>query len=113
MTKVPHLRSIAILFLLAVVAFGIRRLLVAFAVTMALGITWELAEATVVGHYARLADLAPNLVSGILVLGFVAGLRWVLMRRRHTATFDPGGDRAEIVGVAVVDRPRDTTQRTL
>ena len=30
MTKVPHLRSIAILFLLAVVAFGARRLFAAF-----------------------------------------------------------------------------------
>jgi len=89
MTKVAHWRSIAILFLLAVVAFGVRRLWVAFAVTMAVGVAWEFAEATVVSHYARLADLVPNLVSGLLSLGLVAGLRWALARRDQHLKSEP------------------------
>ena len=81
MTKVPHLQSIAILFLLAVIALGVRRLGAAFAITMSIGVAWEIAEATVVGHHARLSDLAPDLVAALLAIGFVAGLRRVLTRR--------------------------------
>ncbi len=76
-TKVPHLRGFAVLVLLAVVAFGTQRLLEAFVATMALAISCELAQATVVGHHARLADLAPNLLGGAIPLVVVAGLRRV------------------------------------
>lgn len=75
LTKVQHLRGYAVLVLLAVVAFGARHLLAAFATTMALGVACELAQTTVVGHNARLADLAPNLVGGLVSLAVVAGLR--------------------------------------
>jgi hypothetical protein len=85
MTKVPHLRSIAILFLLAVIAFGVHRLLRAFAATMLVGAGWEIAEATVVGHHARLADLAPNLVAGVAVLLLVTAVRFVFERWRPRA----------------------------
>jgi hypothetical protein len=81
MTKVPHLKSIAVLFLLAVVAFGVDRLVWAFAATMAVGVGWEIAEATVVGHYARLADLAPDIASGVVCLVLVATMRWLLESR--------------------------------
>jgi hypothetical protein len=83
MTKVAHLRSIAVIFLLAVLAFGTRRLILAFAMTMLVGVGWELAEATVVRHYARLADLAPNLVSGVLSLAAIAGIRWIFEQRQR------------------------------
>jgi len=83
MTKVAHLRSIAVIFLLAVLAFGTRRLILAFAMTMLVGVGWELAEATVVRHYARLADLAPNLVSGLLSLAAIAGIRWIFEQRQR------------------------------
>ena len=78
MTKVPHLRSMAILFLLAAVAVGSRRLLLALCLTMLVGVGWELAEATVVGHHARLADLAPDLVAALSALVMTLGLRWMV-----------------------------------
>jgi len=80
MTKVHHLRSIAILFLLSVIAFGVHRLFRAFAATMLVGVGWEVAEATVVGHHARLADLAPNLLAGVAILLLVAVVRLVFER---------------------------------
>ncbi len=83
-TKVPHLRGFAVLVLLAVLAFGTQRLRVAFVTTMALAISCELAQATVVGHHARLADLAPNLLGGAISLVVVAGLRRVCSSRRRT-----------------------------
>ena len=85
MTKVAHLRSIAILFLLAVLAFGVHRLLVAFAVTELVGVGWEIAEATVIGHRGAVSDLAPNLVAGAVALAVIAGLRWMLARRHVAA----------------------------
>lgn len=84
MTKVPHLRSIAVLFLLAVVAFGAHRLARAFWSTTLLGIGWELAQTTVVGHNARLADLAPNLTAALLCLALIAGIRWLRLRQPRT-----------------------------
>lgn len=81
MTKVAHLRSIAVILLLAVVAFGTQRLVVAFGATMLVGIGWELAETTVVRHHARLADLAPNIASGAFCVFALAGIRWVVQRR--------------------------------
>lgn len=77
-TKVQHLRGFAVLLLLAVVAFGTQRLLAAFLATMALGVTTELAQATVVGHNARLADLAPDALGCLISILVVAGLRRAL-----------------------------------
>jgi hypothetical protein len=85
MTKVAHLRSIAVIFLLAVLAVGTQRLMLAFALTMMVGVGWELAESTVVHHYARLADLAPNLVSGLVSLAVIAGIRWIFKTRSRAA----------------------------
>lgn len=48
-----------------------------------LGLTWELAQTTVVGHNARLADLAPNLTSGLVCLAAVAALRQILEKRKQ------------------------------
>ena len=82
-TKVQHLRGFAVLLLLAVIAFGTQRLLVAFLATMALGIATELAQATVVGHNARLADLAPDSLGCIISIVVVAGLRRALSPREE------------------------------
>jgi hypothetical protein len=49
---------------------------------MLVGVGWELAETTVVGHYARVADLAPNIVSGAVSLAAIAGIRWMIKRRQ-------------------------------
>jgi VanZ family protein len=78
MTKVPHLVGGAVFFLLAVVAFGTRRLGRALLATMLLGIGWELGETTVVRHYARLTDLAPDLTGAVLALALVAAIRWFI-----------------------------------
>ena len=78
MTKVPHLVGGALFFLLAVVALGTRRLFRALLATMLLGIGWEIGETTVVRHYARLTDLAPDLTGAALALALVAAIRWFI-----------------------------------
>ena len=45
---------------------------------MLVGVGWELAETTVVGHHARLADLAPDLVAALSALVMTLGLRWMV-----------------------------------
>lgn len=79
MTKVAHFRSVAILFLMAVLAVGSRRLLLALALTMLVGLGWEAAETTVIGRNARLADLAPNLAAGVAALVTVLVIRWTVL----------------------------------
>jgi Na+/proline symporter len=64
--KPPHIVACAVLALLAVAAAGRRRLLLAFALAVLVGACWELAQTTVVGHAARLADLAPDALGAIL-----------------------------------------------
>jgi hypothetical protein len=68
MGKVPHYLSIALLFGLACVATGLRRPALAFGLTMLVGLGWELAESTAIGHTARAADLAPDLVAALACL---------------------------------------------
>jgi VanZ family protein len=81
MTKVPHLVGVAVLVLLAIIAFGTRRLAWAFLATMLLSVSWEIAEGTVVGHYAKLADLAPNLTGALFAVALVAAIRWFIDNR--------------------------------
>lgn len=68
--KVPHIAACAMLALLAMLAAGRSRLFLAFALAVLVGGTWELAQTTVVGHTARLADLAPDTVGAILGCGW-------------------------------------------
>lgn len=82
-TRVPHLRATAVLFLLATLAVGSNRLLLAFVLTMLVGVGWELAETTVVGHHARLIDLVPDLIGTLTALVFVVLARWVVQRIRN------------------------------
>jgi VanZ family protein len=63
--KPPHIVACAVLALLAAVAAGRRRLPLAFALAVLVGACWELAQTTVVGHAARLADLAPDAVGAV------------------------------------------------
>lgn len=57
--------------------------MLAFTLTMLVGVGWELAESAVVRHYARLADLAPNLVFGLACLAVIAGIRWIFNARHR------------------------------
>ena len=66
--KVEHFKATALIFLFAWLAFGNRRLSVAFLLTILVGLGWEIAEATAVGHTARLSDLAPDLVAAVSCL---------------------------------------------
>ena len=51
--KAKHYESIALHFGLALVAVGLRRSILAFWLTMIVGLGWEVAESTAVGHHAR------------------------------------------------------------
>lgn len=50
---------------------------------MVVGLGWELAETTVVGHHARLIDLAPDLIGTLTGLAFVVLARWIVQRIRN------------------------------
>ena len=82
-TKANHLISTAVFFLLATLAVGTNRLLLAFGLTMLVGLGWELAETTVVGHHARLIDLVPDLIGTLTGLVFVVFARLMVRRIRN------------------------------
>ncbi len=79
--KAPHIAASAALALLAMMGTGRRRLLLAFALAVLVGGCWELAQTTVVGHAARLADLAPDAIGALLgcawgvILSFCIGFK--------------------------------------
>lgn len=73
--KIPHYKSTALLFVLATLAVGRRRLLGAFLLTLCVGVGWELAEATAIRHHARVADLAPDLVAALACVAVASLLR--------------------------------------
>lgn len=63
LTKWPHMASVAFLYVLALIATGLHRRAVAAALVFGVGAGWELAQSTVIGHNARIADLLPNAVA--------------------------------------------------
>jgi hypothetical protein len=64
--KMPHISATAVLALLGVLATGRQRWLLALALTVLVGAGWELCQTTVIGHYARLADLAPDTLGAFI-----------------------------------------------
>lgn len=80
LTKMPHIGSTFMIFLLGALAVGLDRLWLAALMTVVVGIGWEVVEMPMIGHHARLADLAPDLV-GIGIGWVVVGLGAVLWRR--------------------------------
>ena len=64
--KLPHIGTAVLVALLAVWATGRRRWLLALVLTVAVGAGWELAQSTVIGHEARLADLLPDTLGALL-----------------------------------------------
>lgn len=66
LTKMPHIASTAMLFVLAVLATGYSRIWLAAVLTFLVGVSWELVQTTVIGHNPRVVDIFPNLV-GIAV----------------------------------------------
>ena len=69
LTKMPHIASMAMLFVLAVLATGRSRIRLAAVLTFLVGVSWELVQTTVVGHNPRVVDIFPNLVG--IVVGWV------------------------------------------
>jgi hypothetical protein len=58
----------------AALAVGRGRLPMALGLTVLVGLGWELAEATGVGHHGCLADIAPDLASALLCCGLTAAV---------------------------------------
>jgi VanZ family protein len=46
--------------------------------TVLIGAGWELCQTTVVGHYARLSDLAPDTLGAFIGCMLAAGSLWVV-----------------------------------
>jgi len=64
--KAPHIGATAVLAFLAVLAAGRERWTLALLLAVVVGAGWELCQTTVVGHYARLADLAPDTIGALI-----------------------------------------------
>lgn len=78
LTKMPHISSMFMIFLLAALAVGPGRLWLAALLTFVVGIGWELVQMPSIGNNPRLADLAPDLVGigiGWMIVAFAAMLR--------------------------------------
>lgn len=71
LTKMPHISSMILIFLLGALAVGAGRLWLAALLAFAVAIGWEVVQMPTIGNHPRLADLAPDLV-GI-------GIGWVLV----------------------------------
>jgi hypothetical protein len=78
--KVEHYKAAALIFLLAWLAFGNRRLSLAFWLTLLVSLGWELFEATAVGRTARLSDLAPDCFSAVGCLVVALATRIVFFK---------------------------------
>jgi len=87
LTKMPHITSMLMIFLLGALAVGVGRLWLAALVTFVVGIGWEVVQMPTIGNNPRLADLAPDLVG--IGIGWVAVALAAMLWRR----FRPAGDR--------------------
>ncbi len=73
--KPLHIAGCALLMVLGVIAYQWKRWWLAALLTMLVGLSWEFAQATVAGHYARIADLAPDFLGVVLGWLIVEGIR--------------------------------------
>lgn len=81
--KVPHYASMTLIFVAAVIAVGVRRPLAALGLTMLVGVGWEIAEATALGHTSRAADLAPDALAALACFAILLAVRAALERRQR------------------------------
>ena len=75
--KIQHYKASALIFVLAWLALGNRRLSTAFGLTMLVAAGWELFEATAVGRTARLSDLGPDLLGALVCLVVASAIRTI------------------------------------
>lgn len=84
LTKMPHIGSTFMIFLLGALAVGPGRLWLAALLTFLVGIGWEVVQMPTIGNHPRLADLTPDLV-GIGIGWLVLALGAMLWRRFRPA----------------------------
>jgi VanZ family protein len=81
--KLPHIGATAILACLGVLATGRQRWPLALALTVLTGAGWELCQTTVIGHYARLSDLAPDTLGAFIGSILGAASLWAVELSPH------------------------------
>ena len=86
LTKMPHITSMLMIFLLGALAVGVGRLWLAALLTFVVGVGWEVVQMPTIGNHPRLADLAPDLV-GIGIGWVIVALGAMLWRRFRPADY--------------------------
>ncbi|AVF02891.1 MULTISPECIES: hypothetical protein [Devosia] len=86
LTKMPHIVSTLMIFLLATLAVGVGRLWLAALLTFVVAIGWEIVQMPTIGNNPRLADLAPDLV-GIGIGWVIVAVGTILWRRFRLASY--------------------------
>lgn len=92
LTKMPHIASMLLIFLLGALAVGVGRLWLAALLTFVVGIGWEVVQMPTIGNNPRLADLAPDLV-GIGIGWVIVAVGAMLWRRWRPASHGPDAGR--------------------
>jgi len=83
--KAPHISACAVLALLGVMATGRKRWPLALLLTVAVGAAWEICQTTVIGHYARLSDLAPDTLGAAIGCLLGAASLWTIEDWKRTS----------------------------
>lgn len=84
LTKMPHVGSMLMIFVLGALAVGVGRLWLAALLTFVVAIGWEVVQMPTIGNNPRLADLAPDLI-GIGIGWVIVALGAMLWRRFRPA----------------------------
>jgi len=77
--KPLHILGCAALMVAGVLAYKWKRWWLAALLTMIVGLGWEIAQTTVSGHHARIADLVPDFLGVVLGWLIVEGIRHAMM----------------------------------
>jgi len=77
--KPLHILGCAVLMVAGVLAYKWKRWWLAGLLTMIVGLGWEIAQTTVSGHHARIADLIPDFLGVVLGWLIVEGIRHAMM----------------------------------
>lgn len=81
--KPVHIAACALLVILGIIAYRWKRWPLVALLTMLVGLGWELAQTTVIGHTPRLADLVPDFLGVVLGLLIAEGLRHAMKPEDH------------------------------